>query len=129
MTTPTVMEMPSPSSRPLWSRTVRTSPMPWLRRSGVPSSGRAVPGGPGRPVADRPLHARITALCRCRWISDSSWFHSRSCSVGFRSRPSSWICWILQEEEGGVRNQLLPSSFQDTTRIIPNVLRNGEDEK
>ncbi len=46
-----------------------------------------------------PLQARITVLCRCKWISASSWFHSLSCSAPFMSRPSSWICWILQHTE------------------------------
>jgi len=43
----------------------------------------------------RPRHALTTVLCRCRWISASSWFHSFSCSGPFIPRPSSWICWIL----------------------------------
>ncbi len=46
-----------------------------------------------------PRQARITVLCRCRWISASSWFHSLSCSAPFMSRPSNWICWILQSHE------------------------------
>lgn len=43
-----------------------------------------------------PLHARMTVLWRWRWISASSWFQSLSCSAPLMSRPSSWICCILE---------------------------------
>ena len=43
-----------------------------------------------------PRHALITVLCRWRWISASSWFHSLSCSGPRKSLPSNWICCILQ---------------------------------
>ena len=46
-----------------------------------------------------PLHARMTVLWRWRWISASSWFQSLSCSAPLMSRPSSWICCILERHK------------------------------
>ena len=56
------------------------------------------PGIGSRLLVTRPRHARMTVLCRCRWISASNWFHSLSCSIPFISRPNNWICWILHTE-------------------------------
>ena len=86
-----VIEIPRPSRGPLLSFTILKSPTPWFFLLSVKDIGGS---GSFSFALFLPLHARITVLWRCKCISDSNWFHKRSCSSCFNVLPNNCICCI-----------------------------------